>query len=54
MEKMKRGDNVRTPLGIGRYWSYDGRHGTIAVEHDFTYLVDYPEDQVTPVKERSQ
>lgn len=42
---MKRGDVVRTPQGSGRLWSIG--EDIIVVEMDYTYLVDFPEGEVT-------
>ena len=41
MDKFKIGDKVKTPEGIGTAYSVNWRKGTLDIEIDYTYLVEY-------------
>ncbi len=41
MDKLKIGDKVKTPDGIGTVYSMNWHKGTLDIEMDNTYLVEY-------------
>lgn len=43
-QALRRGDEVRTPGGVGKFWYYLGAWAV--VEHDHSYLVRYPRKDV--------
>ncbi len=50
---MRRGDDVRTPLGDGRFWGYAARAAAV-VEMDYAYLVGFSREKVCTVAARSR
>ncbi len=48
---MRRGDDVRTPLGDGRFWGYAAPAAAV-VEMDYAYLVRFSREKVWPAAAR--
>ena len=42
----KKGDRIVTPGGPARFWAY-GEGGKVIVESDYSYLVEYEEEDIT-------
>ena len=50
MTELKVGEKAKTPGGIGRVYSIDKKNGTVDVEMNYSYLVEYKISDCEPIE----